>query len=501
MNANAFIKILIISVGLVVAVVLLQGALDARTSSISYLVMWGGVALACYSFIKPRAGLFIVTGEAFLTDYIKKVAVFYGNVSLQTIIEVMGVVMLALVATLAGRLTQLAFRSGKKLSLIEVLFYAVAFVVAFVIMLKGNGGFANRGQQAFNVGLYIAVGGLIVGLFRNFEELWSYYKFALLLGLLWCAMAIKQVHFGYSWLEEYYAFTGLSRVATLQFLQTIYEFPRPSGLGSGSPNLGVITVFVPISLWATFNRSKWYAVPLLIVLYAIAISQIKSMVATTVLMLLLYPLLRFRHFLKLGYVIGVVTLGTLIVMADTILYNIAEIDRRFRDVFGLSNEYSIQTFSDRLQGWQHLTDLGSFPLLPGEPVSTHETHDQVTAILNAVGILPSILVFGGIIYALYRFHKSARSALPGPEQRLSVYMACYVALSTVTGMMIGGFLQGQPQGLVVWFSAGGVILLGQLANEQRNEERRRANAGKVKKAPTERSQTAELPLGSLARQG
>lgn len=501
MNPKSIFPIVLVGFGLVAAFYLMTGALSASTSSISYLVRWGGIGLAVMAFLRPKLGLYIVTAEAFSTDYIKKVAVYYGNTSTLTIMEVMVVVMLALVATFAGRLAQLAMGGGKKTSVEEWAFYLIGFLVAMAVFLKTDGGMLSAGQQAFNIGVYIGVGGLMIGLLKDSADLWKYYRFAMWFGVAWCLMAIKQSEWGYSDLEIYYAKTGLSEVATNQFFLSLHEKPRPSGFGSGAPNLGAIIVFFAIGLWAAMNVSKKYWIVVLLVLGTALLSQIKSMIAVCLIIAVAYPVCKRRFTVGMGYAVGILVIGSMVYFSQEILANLEDIDRSFRGAFNLSDSWSIQTFSDRLYGWTELKDPKNWAWGPSK--RQFRSHDEVAGLLKSVGGLGVVVIGLFLAWFLTYFHRVSFQTAPGPMRSLAACLTAFVVVSIVVGAAVGGFLKGQPQGLVVWFSAGGVFLLAQEARRIRREairaEPRPAARPEVQAGP--RFRPAARPEGRRAGPG
>lgn len=469
MNQKAFLSVILVGAFLFLGVYIMTGSLSANTSAISYLVRWIGMILAVVSFLKPKFGLYIVTAEAFTTDYIKKVAVYYGNTSMNTIMEVMMVVMLALMATYAGRISQMAFQTGKKPTKEEWGFYLVGALVSVAIFFKLRSmGTMPAGQQAFNIGVYIGVGGLVIGLLKDQEDLWKFYRYSLWFGVAWCLMSLKQIFWGYSDLEIFYMKTGLSEVATNQFFSSVQKNPRPSGFGSGTANLGAILVFYALALWAALNVSKKYWLIVILLLATCMVSQIKFMVAMCLLITLAYPFCKKKWTLGIGYACGILILGSLVFFSQYLLDNLFEIDRSFRGFFNLDHSWSIQTFSDRLKGWTELKNPDNWSFGPSG--RDFGAHDEISGLLKSVGGMGVFLILMiGTVFTVY-FHRFAFTARVGKEKNLAAVLSAYVMLSIIVGAAIGGLLKGQPQGLVVWYSAGGVFLLGQQARLARRKE-------------------------------
>lgn len=461
MNQKSIAAFVIVLVVLILAIFTMSGALSASTSSISYLIRTFGIGLGILAFVRPKLGLYIVTAEAFTTDYLKKVAVYYGNTSTQTITEVMMVVIIALLASYAGRVAEIAFRKGQPSSLAEWGFYLVGMVLTALVFISdySASGFAEAGQQAFNIGVYVGVGGLMIGVLKDCDELWKFYRFATWFGVAWCLMTLKQSFWGYSALEEHYASTGLSKIATVQFYNSGYEYPRPSGLGSGSANLGAIAVFFPLSLWAALNVSARYWPIVILVVAAAVLSQVKAIPLIVLLTGLAYPFCRSRITLAVSYVSGIIAVGALIFHSDYLLQNIAQIDDSFRGFLGLDDSWSIQTFSDRLYGYNELKRPGNWSWGPAKNVMA--SHDGVSGLLKSAGGGAVLLGFLSLSLFLKMLHGAALSSVLGKERNLAAMLSGFVVVSIIGGVALGGFLKGQPQGLVIWFSVGGVFLLAQ----------------------------------------
>lgn len=492
MNTKSIITLVVILLGLLGGVILMQGALSANTSSISYLIKWGGIALAIVAFLRPKYGLYIITAEAFTTDYLKKVAVYYGSTSMQTIIEVMGVVIVAMLATIAGRVVQMIAGTGKKPTIPEWSFYVVGAAISIGVFAGADLDRMAAGQQAFNIGVYVAVGGLMIGLLDNYEDLWKYFKFMIVFGVAWSLMALKQSFMGYSALEDHYALTGLSPTSTAQYFQDRDGTPRPSGFGSGAVNLTTLGIFVPLLLWATINRSIAWAAAFIIVLSAIVFSQLKTLIFGSLILIVAYPLIRRGKLVAACYVIAIPTLICLIAYSQYLLDHIYPIDEAYRGFLGLGESWSILTFSDRLYGWLYLTDMSNFSLFPGTKPQ-FDTHDQLTLLLQKLGLV--ITGIGAVVVAflLFHFHRAIRWIPLGPQHRLAMAMSTYVVFSIFSGVMSGGFLQGQPQGLVVWCAAGSVFLLSEFGKKSGGR-----NQSNLERAPSPAPTAShdQLPLGS-----
>jgi hypothetical protein len=463
MQSKTIQSVIVFSLGIIMAMFLVSGAFTTNTSSISYLIKYLGIALAIVCFIKPRWGIYIVISEAFLTDYLKKIAVYYGNESMQTIIEVMAVVMAALLATYIGRVLSAIISRDNSLSKVELSFYffgALFAIAAFASSFQSIGA-VGAGQKAFNSGVYLGFGGLIVGLIKSREERLQLLKFTFVFSLLWTVVAMKQYFLGFSTIEWAYAETGLSQVATDQMFLERYIEPRPFGLGSGSPNFTSIapffTIGIIIFIYSKNTNQKILAVLLtLIMIGGILVSQGKSAIAIAFLIPCVALFFRGAKRTFAFYLTAFMALISLIYYSEFLLYNLEDISNVFLETMGLSSSWSIQTYAPRLESLMILKDPTSWTMFGGNELYGHSMLVTILSEFGAVGFILGGLVLGLLLWFFHRVVLSSRA-----EDRFLTSMAASGAiLIFLIASLNGSGLYSQPVCLVIAILAGTALARG-----------------------------------------
>ena len=471
MNTNLLKAIFATIVAILGSLFLITEAISTN-NPMSLVIRSMGMLLGVVCLLNPKAGLWIVTIEAFYVDYVKKVAVYYGEVSMSTITDVMVIVMIALVATCLGRLLQLLLKTGKPASRPEIMLYLLgAFIAAAVFFSKRDFGFASAVQQAFNTGVYIAIAGLIVGLFESRKELLYFLGGQTFFAVTWAIMGIKQTVWGFSPMEYFYAETGLSPVSSNQFLSESYgERPRASGFGSGASNYALIVYYCMFSLWAAVRlKSKRliYLCGFAILFTAALLSKGKTLVALCLLGPVWYTFLRTRRGTQFAYTGGITVVLLVILFSDQILLILPEFSGWFLAVTGLPDIYSLQTFSPRLTGYMQLKDPANWSLLPNPELGGH---DSITGTLARFGVIGLVAFFAFGFIGIKLLHAAMRSVRDAQDRDLAVCLGSFAVLFAIVGSMIGGVFESQPNGLAIWTFVGGVFLLAQLSQKQISTE-------------------------------
>lgn len=452
---NKILPILVIFMGLFMALNLMLGASSTQTSPISHIVKWIGLGLAVFAFVKPKVGLYLVAVEAFTTDLVKKIAVYYGNASTLTIIEVMYVVMVALLATYAGRLVQSIFGIGRKPSKIEWAFYIVGMLIAFAVFFaKRHNGFVSAGQSAFNSGVYLGAGGLAIGLLETKKDIMKYLNFILFFAFVWALWAIKQSFFGFSDLEWHYASTGLSPVATNQMYLSRYEEPRAFGLGSGATNFNMMSAFALLSFWLFSTQQKnriLYLVICITIYAAIVLAKGKGNIVMAAGLPLLYYAFRTKRGTISMWSVIMIGLGCLILFSEYLIDNLETINSFVLSSLGLSGEWSILTFAERLKGYSELKNLENWTITGGVDA---DAHDTISKTLFSFGILGVFGILAVVASAFFLFHGLILKTPKGAVRNLAAMAGAATVGLTVKSLMGGSGLLVQPIPFVIGIMAG-----------------------------------------------
>ncbi|QQL45626.1 hypothetical protein [Sulfuriroseicoccus oceanibius] len=469
---KGLMQILVAGGALFVAVLLMMGAVESSTSAVAYVVKYLGAGLAVLAMLKPRWGLFIVAGEAFTVDFLKKVAVYYGSPSMMTIIEVMVVVMLALVGAILGTLLG-AVRSkelviGKQGWMFLLGGLVIAGLAVVSDMMLGEGMMAAV-QRGFNLGAYVAVGMVMLVFFRGKDDIEKFLNWCLMFVVASCLLAMKQTFFDFSEMVYFYMKTGLSPVASQQFYNELMigRDPRAFGLASGVQNFNAVAALVPYCIYRlVYNpaamRIVWGAA-LVVIVGALFVARIKTGFAVALLCPLGMLLFRSRAAILSFYAVGTVLFLFLVMNAQHLRDNIAVYDNAFRGFFGLDATYSIQTFEARLHGFIYLTKPESwslFGLTNFENTELGETsHDIISSVLGRFGVVGLLGLLGACVVAAFFLHRAYFRIQTRTERGFYLALMTYFVLGIISNVVGGSNLHSCPVNLVVWSFAGGMAVL------------------------------------------
>lgn len=463
--------ILITLTGIIIGISIIVSAMSATTSGISNVIKWFGLGLALASFFNPRSGLYIITVEAFFTDYLKKLAVYYGNVSYETITEVMGVVVVATCCCFAGRLVQTLLVKQQRSVLPEYMLYGLfGMYTMLILFIEKDTGMVSAGQRAFNGGVYLGVSGLCLGLLKSQEDVWRLVKVVVFCGLVWAIVCLKQFWFGFSEIEHFYAETGLSSTSSNQMFLGRYggaESARPFGLGSGLPNytsIALVFLFAAILTIreGTFMKRLFYFLVALVILASCIASQAKS---TIVFAIVVPPLAYFilRPYLgKVTLLASVSLIACLIYYSESLLYSLEDINDRLLTFLHLGDSWSIRTFAPRLEAFIELKDPNNWQMIGGEGILGHS---QVVELISRLGFLPALLLLCAWLAVTFavQHHLSKITKQDGYQAPL-IFVSC--AMVTVGVMLTGNGMFAQPTALVVAIGIGVFLSLDKFRREE-----------------------------------
>lgn len=493
---KGFASIIIVAFGLFLGVYVMLNALGASTSGISTIIKWLGIALAIIAFLKPKTGLYIIVVEAFFTDYLKKLAVYYGSVSYATIIEVMAVVVGATCFCFAGRIMQVISSKKQNFTTSEITAYAFFAIYSLLIFYNGlNSGALEAAQRAFNGGVYLGVSGLCVGLLKTQEDVWRLVKVVVVCGLLWAVVCLKQYIFGFSNIEHFYAETGLSPTASNQMLLARFggeDSARPFGLGSGLANYTSMALVFLFAAILTFRAKKippkiiYFIASLLIFLSCIA-SQGKTTIAFAIFVPPIAYLILRLHIGKVTLIASIAALTSVIVFSDDIRYSLEIINNRFIAFFHLDDSWSIRTFAPRLDAFTELKNPNNWEMIGGEGIIGHS---QAVETLSKLGVLPVILLLMiGLAVTFSVQHYLAKSIKRDSIQGPLIFVSC--AIMSLLIMLTGNGMFAQPTALVIGIGIGVFLSLDQI---KRNSL---SNSWAHKKVRSDDSPTIVSNMGGL----
>lgn len=441
--------------------ILMVQIVQNQTGGISALVRFIGIGLAIWALVNPKAGLYIVTIEAFSLDFVKKLAVYYGSASTMTIMEVLIVGILAVVATITGFvLRSVAFRRSR-MSWIEwaVLIVSALVCVALVAVMKPAQGMSKALQDSFNAGFYIALAAPMSLLLRNRAEIIKLLSLQFWLSVIWATWGTYQYFYGFTDIEWYYARTGLSIVASNFML--MFEDPRPFGFGSGAPHYGAIAPYLCYGIWHALRVRRRRLLFLLGSLIIFA-GVVTSMQRTT--FLIPFIILGFFFFFQTRVRAVILYLGMAlaavagVLFSEWLLYHLEDINRAIA-VEGRWGEQVVlvSTFSDRLRGWMVLKDPASYSLFGLDTDGL--THDIISRILLRFGIVALLLVFVSMILVAWQTHRIVFRIQDPADRDLATVMLAATVPVIVMSFAGGGNFTTVPINLQIWTFFGVIVAI------------------------------------------
>lgn len=484
-NSSAISRGIFLIGALILGSVMTVSMVTNPRGGIAALVPFATVLLALISFVKPRIGLFCLAPLVIWVDELKRLAVYFGGISSDTVTQTLAMPFVVLAALNCGFFVQVMFERVK-LDRIGVIFYALAGVLGAAVYISMDGGLAERGQRAANIAGYLTLVPIAYSYLRTFDEWRKYFALQVFFATPAALWAIKQYYFGFDQIEWEYARSGLSRVHSSQMLA--FANPRVFGFFGSASALGCLGIYCAFSWW---HAVRYPAKRLIWAIIAVMLSWV--LVISTQRTALIYPLIVFgcayafrtRLRVSLLYIAGAVTLVAGIISSDYLLEEgLDEINRAIAVESGWGSEVlKVSTFSDRLRGWQRLNRADSWSMFGTEEQlassiinvkadlnSTDYNHDQINKILinyGAVGLIVLLIPVGFLVLVFHRVVFLANTR----QERNDAAFVLALALPTIfMGALGGDNLNTNPMNIQLWTCFAGVIVI----RQQLLRENRRA---------------------------
>jgi hypothetical protein len=427
------------------------------------------------AFISPKKGLFVVAAQAIYTDELKRVGVYYGAMSMETVQEILIGPLLSLCALNAGFLVQFMF-GRVKLNKLALALFAIAPLLALYYLgggaIGGGDSFTKRLYNAGTAGLYTTVIPIAYCLFKDFKDWVSYLTFQTLLVVPSALWGIQQYFNGFNAMEWSYAIAGFSPVHSSQMLQ--FANPRVFGFFGSASAYGCLCVYLAFACWRTWRIREhriWFFLISLILFAALVVSTQRSALLSP----FIFGVAAFCVWSRLR------TLALYGALAVTFLVGVWQstwlldqgldkINAAIATDTSWGNEVlKVSTFSERLRGWERLKRPETWSLFgTGERSSGFEgpglytsdySHDMINRVLIKVGAvgLGMVILSGGLL-ALY-LHRQVWRLPKGLERSaasLSLGLTTMIILMSAAG---GDNLTATPFNLAIWSTFAGVFVI------------------------------------------
>ena len=461
MNSQGLLLIAVTAGVMLLAIYLTSNIIDSDNGGISAAVRTIGIGLAIWAFVRPKAGLYIVTVEAFSLDFIKKIAVFYGTASMGTIIEVLIVGMLAVVATVAGVLLQsVAFRRFK-ISPIQwvVLALATLAAVGMLFAAKSYLGFEKAAENAFNCCVYIALALPMCIFLPSREEVTKLLNLQFFLATIWAVWGIKQYYAGFTLLEWFYAETGLSAVASEHMLR--FEVPRPFGFGTGVANYSVLPAYFCYGLWHLFSHRRrriLFLVCTAVVFWGVITSLQRTPLIFPIFALAFYYAFQTLRRAMITYATCVTVFVLGILNAEYIYYHLADINEliSLKGFWG-ENMLTVSTYSERLVSWMLLKDPTTWSLFGTR--DNLAVHDVITGVVVSYGIVGLLCLIVTLSGGAWFVHRTIVRVADTQDRKFAIFCLSIVAAGMSLSFAGGANFGANPVNLEIWTFLGAVLCM------------------------------------------
>ena len=490
-DSNKITHWLVALLGMAFSVTIVPYILNSSTGVVAPAILLFGVGLAFLAAIRPKIGLYLATFEVIYLDYFKKLAVYYGEATERTIIQVLVVSMATILCVYLGLVIQYILGKVTFRKLDFLLFAGITLLgaVTFFYGKQQFGSTSAAGQTAVNLTIYA---GLIVAmpiLLRDRKSLETLLKFVVICFIPWSIMGIYQYFFGFNKIELFYAETGLSPVSSNQFyvaLQTLGQ-AKPMGFGSGSVNFGAVGLLLPLCLWMTMFSNKqriFWGIASGFIFAAMVVSLQRSALLTPFIGVAFYFFTKSWHRLMMGYLATAVLLITGIIYSEFLLERLDDINAAIA-VEGRWGEtvLKVGTFSDRLRGWERLRNPETYSLLGalgGSPPAAGSHHDMINVILDRTGILGLLLLIGTALFAAIYVHRVIFSIEDKRNRSLARLLMAAMVPIFIIGMLGGSNFHANPFNFIMWLHLGAIFCLLTYQRESlavsRNQETRKASS-------------------------
>ena len=484
MNSKSLITIGFTVLGVIFAVFAGVAILMNPTGGIAGVSKLVTAICAICAFVSPRRGLFILAAQAIYTDELKRVGVYYGAVSMDTVQEILIGPLLTLCALNCGFLVQVMFGKVKMSALGWALFGIAPILGLYFLSGGGIGGGDTLMKRAYNAGtagLYTTVIPLSFGLFRELKDWVKFLTFQTVLVVPSAGWAIWQYFNGFNNMEWTYARSGLSPVHTSQMLEFIR--PRVFGFFGSASALGCLSVYFAFAAWRTYAIRSWRWLFLLFsaILFA---GIIVSTQRGTLILPFLFVIAMFCAYSKLRTFAFYGILGSVFIIGvwqSTWLLD-EGIDKANAAVASNSKWGSevltFGTFSDRLRGWERLKRPESWSIFGTETELTSSvasidvasgdySHDMINRVLIRTGAmgLGAVVILGGLL--ALTLHRTVWRLSKG-EARSAGAFALGVTIPIILSSAAGGDnFTATPYNLAIWSVFGGVFLLKRIQDDER----------------------------------
>lgn len=472
MNSNSISRLLLTVIAVVGAIYVGINILLNPTGGISGVSMLLTGFAVLVSLRNPRAGIFVLTLQAVYIDELKRLGVYYGAVSRQTTVEILIGPLLTLIALNLSVLLGALFNQHKIPKTAWIWYAICPFFFAYIYFSGTGSGFQLQMYNGATAALYMTIIPIICTVLPTFNDWKKFFGFQAIVAAPAALWGIWQYYNGFNDIEWTYALSGLSEAHSFGMLQ--FEDPRVFGLFGSSNALGCVAMYGAFCIWRGLRERKhrwWFLAMGLMYLAVCVYSKQRSVLFFPLIFLVFALAYRTRPATIALYGTGVAVFLVGIFSATWLL----EVGiGRINDAIRLPGKWgeqvlNVNTFSDRLRGWERLGRAETWSLfgtgienLESGPVDATDkdfNHDMINKLLmQAGGVGLAAVLIVGVLLAHF-MHRIAWK-MPNRQARFDgAFVLGCVFPFLIMSIAGGGNFTTTPINLMIWSMLAGIFAL------------------------------------------
>lgn len=473
--SQTFLVIIGLLIGLYATVAILLNP-TGGISGLSKLITIVGILIG---LVNPRMGLYFLAAQTIYSDEIKRIGVYFGVASTQTVSEILIGPLLTLCAVNLSFLYGI-LRKRYFIDRLGLLLYLLVPAIGIVLLVKSDpsGTLAMRAYGAASTALYITIVPICYGLFQKIDDWADFVAVQVILATPAAAWGIWQYFNGFNTIEWTYALSGLSLTHSYQMSA---DDPRVFGLFGSASAFSCVGLYGAFSAWLALRSRRFriiFFVITLVYFAAIFFSKQRTILFLPLIVVLFSYAFRWRISTIAIYLAGITTFIIGVFNADNLLYGGIDTINSMISSEGRwgSQVLNVNTYSDRLRGWKRLTEPESWSLfgtavdaqLSTEKVDVNAqdyNHDVINAILinfGGVGLFLCTSLFVIILVLLHRVIFKCKDSKLRREGAFT--MACIIPMFLLAA--VGGSpFNTNPINLQIWSIFAGVFIIRKLVRQ------------------------------------
>lgn len=425
--------------------------------------------------VAPKVGVTLLILQCAYSDLLKRMLMFWGEMTFEQVGYVLSGAPIVVAGLSVALGTRWAFHRVpiKLRDVLMVIGVGLAIVISFVLSKRAGEETIGAFKNAANSGLYLLLAPIMIRVVESRQDVDKILMRARFIFVPVALYGIWQSIFGLADFEIAYLKSGLTIM-----IKELYDLrPRPFSTLNSAGSLGTVcAAFAVLSLYPLLVRRvkevtlKQTAVSIgcaVLFLVATLASLVRSAIVVWIVAMIAYWCFRSAARTRIFYSGAVVSFIILVASSGYILQNIADWDpAQYVTSDVASQALRIQTYSERLKGFENLTrttDMYSLFGLPEERKMTDTTynHDPISSLLVNVGLVGLLAAVIPMIIALRFVHRRMLALPEGPERNAVVLLVAIDAGWLACHVLFNGVVNVFPVNAFFWMFGGlaGALLL------------------------------------------